>query len=380
MEPMPTKIERVQIELTNACNFSCDFCPRGKLQRRTQHMHPDTFKRAVDEIVGERIAETISLHVLGEPLVCPHVFESIAYAKNNGLRVEMTTNGSLLRPDRVARLAEEQLDCLTISLSSTDPAEHEFRRTRIPFDRYYDRILEAVHLARALEPKMLVQLRLMSTWSKSFFSVPLDFHLNRRQRLFRERIARLVAAIYDRRGVDLDRGRVEHRLKQLSLRGDLTIVLEEGLELLVRTFADWGNAFTEKRVYPARVGYCSAALKTASILSNGDVVPCSIDYEGEARLGNIHDQTLGALLRAPRARQMVEGFRRCRVVDPMCQRCLGASTRIRALIKGLLSIWLFKVKDPTAVPSVRLFPDGLLPPYRPPLGLPAPALEPAPSI
>lgn len=342
-------------------------------------MHPDTFKKTVDEIVSDRIAETISLHVLGEPLICPHVFESIAYAKNRGLRVEMTTNGSLLRPDRIARLAEQQLDCLTVSLSSTDPGEHAFRRTRIPFEKYYDRVLEAVHLARTLEPKMLVQLRLMSTWSKSFFSVPLDFHLNRRQQLFRERLARLIAEIYDRRGVSFGREQVERRLHQLSLRRDLTIVLEEGLELLVRTFADWGNAFTEKRVYPARVGYCSAALTTASVLSNGDVVPCSIDYEGEAKLGNIHEETLGALLRAPRARRMVEGFRRCRVVDPLCQRCLGASTRIRAWLKGLLSIWIFKVRDPTKVPSVQLLPGGLLPPSQRPLALPAPALVPAPS-
>ena len=57
------------------------------------------------------------------------------------------------------------------------------------------------------------------------------------------------------------------------------------------------------------------------ILADGVVVPCCLDGEGDIPLGNVFTGELSEILSAPRARAIVEGFRRRAAVEPLCQTC-----------------------------------------------------------
>jgi len=75
------RIDQVFIEITNACNFHCATCPCSQQERPTRHMELDVFRRVVDDIADTRIASRIALHVLGEPLLHPHLLEAVGHAK-----------------------------------------------------------------------------------------------------------------------------------------------------------------------------------------------------------------------------------------------------------------------------------------------------------
>lgn len=81
------------IETTAACNLTCEYCPREKVK---SHMDFNLFKSIIDEATnyGPR---SFSLHLFGEPLLYPKVWESIRYIKEKNKRhtVLLTSNGTL---------------------------------------------------------------------------------------------------------------------------------------------------------------------------------------------------------------------------------------------------------------------------------------------
>jgi len=349
------RVDKLQIEVTNSCNFNCVMCPRSRQRRRQRHMDFAVYTRAVDEIAGEDLARRIGLHVLGEPMLYPRLFDAIEYAKSRGLAVELTTNGSLLDGDALRRLAELKLDRLAISLVTCSAAEHLHRRAPLGFERYRARVLGAVSRLHALRPATRIEIGLISSWSRRYFTVDDQFALNEDRRRYRERLAGLVARLRGACGREVDPTRICKRLRRLDVHRDTILELGEGIEVFLRTFADWGNALTDRRIHPSRFGYCSAAIRTTSVLSNGDVTPCAADHEGRGCLGNLKTSSLADMLRGPAAQEMLSGFARYRVVRPQCQRCLGGPSRLAALIKGLLSIWIFKIRDPVQVRRVSMF-------------------------
>jgi hypothetical protein len=79
------------------------------------------------------------------------------------------------------------------------------------------------------------------------------------------------------------------------------------------------------------------------VLSNGEVTICCADFDGKTSLGNLGTESLASMLSSPSARAIREGFEDLKVVHPYCQRCIGSTNRVKAAIKGLVSIYLFKL-------------------------------------
>ena len=80
------------VETTASCNLSCSYCPREKTR---QDMDYRLFREIVDE-ASRYGARSFSLHLFGEPLLYPHIFEACAYIKRRNKRhtVLLTTNGT----------------------------------------------------------------------------------------------------------------------------------------------------------------------------------------------------------------------------------------------------------------------------------------------
>lgn len=80
------------IETTANCNLSCSYCPRQKI---SSNMDFGLFRKIIDEASGYG-ARSFSLHLFGEPLLYPHVFEAISYIKgrNPNHTILLTTNGT----------------------------------------------------------------------------------------------------------------------------------------------------------------------------------------------------------------------------------------------------------------------------------------------
>ena len=108
----------IQLEPTNACNFSCLMCLSSSWQQKNKSFFPlDTFTKLSEEIFQS--IERLVLYGMGEPLMHPSFIEMLRIAKNN-LSSEASliflTNGSLLTPKMTEEILENRLaDELTFS-------------------------------------------------------------------------------------------------------------------------------------------------------------------------------------------------------------------------------------------------------------------------
>ena len=84
-------LKRIYLEISDYCNLSCKFCTSPR--RNKNMLSLDNYKNIVNKINGH--AKELYLHVLGEPLVHPYIFEMIDYA-SDFFNVNITTNGRLI--------------------------------------------------------------------------------------------------------------------------------------------------------------------------------------------------------------------------------------------------------------------------------------------
>ena len=112
----PQRPERIQIEITNRCNYTCGMCPRESFNLPEKDIPLDLFKKIIDRL---DTSYNITLTGWGEPLLHPALMDMIVYTKDKGHNVGVTTNGLLLAPF-VEKFIEKSLDKLTISLDSVE--------------------------------------------------------------------------------------------------------------------------------------------------------------------------------------------------------------------------------------------------------------------
>lgn len=125
MKDMMKGIEIVEIELTNACNTKCEFCPREKMTKKIGFMSDELFKKIIDECVKEKIKE-INLTGYGETFLDPKLIERIKYLKSKFNPIlTVATNCSLLNPELNKELIKSGLDEIRVSIYSTDQKEYK---------------------------------------------------------------------------------------------------------------------------------------------------------------------------------------------------------------------------------------------------------------
>jgi MoaA/NifB/PqqE/SkfB family radical SAM enzyme len=116
---------RVTVELTNRCNLRCAMCPRKFMESEQGFMSPNLFCKIVDEMVKHSDIALVPFF-RGEPLLHPDFINMMAYAKRHGIApVQLTTNGLLLSENLSREIIELQLDFLSISVDSIEPAVYK---------------------------------------------------------------------------------------------------------------------------------------------------------------------------------------------------------------------------------------------------------------
>lgn len=369
-----TQVETVFIELSNQCNFRCSFCPIHVSRRKPGRMDLALFKHIIADIRRHQITRRVGFHLLGEPLLHPQAAEAIRCAKAHGLTTELSTNGGLLNRERAHRLMDAGLDLLSVSLETTVPEEHASRGSRIPFAEYYAGVLDSVTAVVSRSP-MQVTLTMMNTASRKYFQFDRFQGLvgvNQQERDFKGKLAGLIRDLGERLRVKTDPAEIKAQLDRVRVNEPKRIRIHPQINLYVQMLMDWGNAFTAKKVYPSSLGYCGYALRNIGILYDGRVTLCCGDFDGRTALGNVQKESLSRILASPQAEAVRQGFSRLQVRHPYCRHCLGGSSPLRAWLRGLLSIYLFKLKShPLECPEVTL--PGLLQPSLPAAAATAPA-------
>lgn len=119
---LPFRPLLVKIKITPHCNLRCEMCNHW---RRPYGASLET-QRWRDIIAELAELGCRKLHISGgEPLLQPDTIELVGYATTLGIRVNMTSNGTLIDKDTARALIEAGLRAINISLDSPDRKTHE---------------------------------------------------------------------------------------------------------------------------------------------------------------------------------------------------------------------------------------------------------------
>lgn len=274
------RFAKAYVEITNVCNLHCSFCPGTS--RNPRFLSEGEFIEILDRLKG--YTEFLYFHLMGEPLLHPELFRFLALSHDRGFRVILTTNGTLL-----AELGEKLLSCgglhkINLSLQSFEA------NASGALEDYVDQCGSFATCASARG--ILVNLRL---WNLDGPEAP-------GRNLENERILSVL------RGTFPEPWRPS--------RG--------GRQLAERVYLNWGETFRwpdlNRRDCNDR-HFCYGLKDQIGILSDGTVVPCCLDHEGDVPLGNLLQEDLETILARPRTQAILAGFRQGRAVEPLCQRC-----------------------------------------------------------
>ena len=160
-------IKYFYLELTNKCNFHCEFCPSDLQSRAHGFMDISLAKKIFDEIAQKKLVDKVNLHLMGEPTLHPKLNDILIYAKKKNVKIGLTTNGSTLVAKKIPELLESISGEITASLMTPTKETYKIRGdVKLNWDRYIDnfRLLVQEHLKRISEGKKNeynIQIRIM---------------------------------------------------------------------------------------------------------------------------------------------------------------------------------------------------------------------------
>ena len=269
------RFNKVYLEISNVCNLKCAFCPGTK--RKAHVMTEPEFSALLPKI--RPYTDFLYFHLMGEPLLHPHLERFLELADEAGFKVILTTNGTLLAKQKDMLLRSPALHKINISLHA-----FEANDLSVPFSQYLD---DCFTFGTTAEGKKIVVYRLWNQGGQDEMNT-----------LILETMKHHFPApwVTERKGT-----RIGQR-----------IFLENGDKF------DWPDLTAQDS---GDCVFCYGLRDQIGILCDGTVVPCCLDHEGDIALGNLHSEELAEILEKDRAKAIYDGFSGKKAVEPLCRRC-----------------------------------------------------------
>ena len=282
------KFKKVYIEITNRCNLKCSFCPQGS--RIPKIMSVEEFRYILNEI--KPYSSYIYLHVKGEPLSHPQLSGFLDVAEEKEIKVNITTNGTLI--DRVEDKILEKKSFRQINFSLHS------------FDGNIDKIDENDYIKNILDfTKKSLEI------GNTYISLRLwNFHKGNKNEKQMEGNREVLEKIEKYFNLDYS---IEDRL-----------VPGKGLKLAKKLYLNTDLEFewpSLENTYYEENGFCYGLRTQIGILVDGTVIPCCLDGEGVVDLGNIFQKSFKKIVEGNRAMAIYDGFSNNKAVEELCKRC-----------------------------------------------------------
>ncbi|MFS0781784.1 radical SAM/SPASM domain-containing protein [Bacillus sp. 1P06AnD] len=283
------KFKKVYIEITNICNLKCNFCPSATLLRTRKSMDIEAFTHVINEV--KEYTDHVYFHLMGEPFLNKHIGDFLDICEEKGIKVNITTNGTIIKKVKEKLLSKKALRQVNISLHSFEANEfHKDLRTYI--GDITDFIAEAQEKTNVISAIRL--------WNMDSNELKAANELN-------DDILSLLE-----QNLNLDT-RLSDTLQQTN-----NIKLKERVYLNMAEKFEWPEM--DRDIIDENV-FCYALRDQVGILVDGTVVPCCLDSEGHINLGNIFESPLEDIIMGERAQLMYDGFSRRCAVEDLCKRC-----------------------------------------------------------
>ncbi len=236
------------------------------------------------------MTEQVCFHLMGDPLVHPHLAELVEICERYRAPIFFVTNGVLMTAKNRAILRRPAFRQINFSL-------HSFNDNfpgRDP-SAYLDAIFSFTEEALAETPDMYINYRL---WNLA--------------------------------GVNGSTAANHDLLERIALRFETPVVASKDVRVR-KSFRVKGRLylhFDTEFVWPdlslpvlGTQGTCYGLKSHFGVLADGTVVPCCLDKEGSIPLGNVQNDSIKNILNGPRALAILRGFQQRQLVESLCQRC-----------------------------------------------------------
>ncbi|MEY9972386.1 radical SAM protein with 4Fe4S-binding SPASM domain [Lysinibacillus sp. RC46] len=279
--------KKVYIEITSVCNLACSFCP--PTARAKGLIKVEQFNKILDEIRPH--TKYIYLHVKGEPLLHPRIDQLLDAAHEKGFKVNITTNGTLIKKNREKILGKPALRQINFSLHSFDG--HEGSENR---EKYLGDILDFVRASR--DYNTIISYRLWNLQKDSVTD---------------------IAARRNRETLEIleNEYNLDYRIEEKVQPG-------KGVKIANNIYLNQDHEFKWPSLLEPEdegKGFCHALRSQAAILVDGTVVPCCLDGEGVINLGNVNEKSFTDIVQGERANNIIDGFSRREAVEELCRKC-----------------------------------------------------------
>ena len=259
--------KKIYVEITNACNLSCDFCIKN--QRELKFMSEKEFKIILEKLKNH--TKYLYFHVLGEPLMHPKINEFINLASLS-YKVNITTNGYSIEKIK----NNKNIRQLNISLHSYNS------KYNINLDDYLNHIFEVVD---TLE-NTFISYRL---WGDS------------------SNVDKVLNKLNEKYNTSLSKNSLK---KNNKLKDNIYLNKEE--EFIWPSMNN--NYYNEN-------GKCYGLIDHIGVLVDGTIIPCCLDTLGIINLGNIFKDDISSLKDNKLCNEMIRGFKNNKKVHELCKKC-----------------------------------------------------------
>ncbi len=254
---------KIMLESSSRCMLNCLMCPRDRMSRPKADMPFELFEKVIDE-AAEGGLYHLSMHQHGEPLMNERLPEMIHAAKTRGVPVvNLTTNGVLLDETASRALIEVRLDTLVVSFDGvTRDAYALLRGVGKYYDRVRDNILRFAQLRKAYG------------------------------------VAKPFLRIHALRAPGVTDSEVEAFRAEWSSVADHVSVGE------IASYGEGNEMFDHARGAAIARVPCRHLWQQLIVLCSGDVVPCCVDIDARAAVGNVYEESLASIWTGERIEHM----------------------------------------------------------------------------
>jgi radical SAM protein with 4Fe4S-binding SPASM domain len=227
----------------------------------------DDFRIVLDKL--NDFTKYLYFHIMGEPLLHPHINELIDIASSNFF-VNITTNGYLI--DKVKD--NKNIRQINISLHSYD------KKYNKSLDEYLDNVFTSVD--NLVVNNTIIKYRL---WVDSVYKYD------------------IINRLEEKYNIKIDSN---------------SIKLSDNVYYEVEQEFIWPSLDND---YYCEVGSCRALRDHIGILVDGTVVPCCLDSEGIIKLGNIYKNEINDIINNGLFKEMKKGFQDNKKIHELCKKC-----------------------------------------------------------
>jgi radical SAM protein with 4Fe4S-binding SPASM domain len=282
----------VLIEVSRLCNLRCGFCPQSDRNNFTffkNNLMPVVdFNKIVEQMKEfPKKIKKVYMHGTGESLMNQRLPDMIRQLKAESLSesIDLTSNGTLLSHEMSQGLLDAGLDHLHISVEALSAEGYKNIAGADNFD--FDSFVENIHFFFSRKKNCRLTIKIAD----------LSIKTDSDNELFFEKFSHLCDEIF-----------IEN-IFPIWPCFDMPFSCQTNKE------GQYGQAIIEKKI-------CPQIFTNLAIKCNGDISPCSMDWNNKICLGNIHYNTLfevwkGAKLKALRLEHLQYG----KHTVPLCSEC-----------------------------------------------------------